>query len=304
MKRIGYLLGRRIRGDIELGRDSFTGRGGAITAPGARLNGRPEQDILEQSLTPNYVLGTRRIEDDRVFRYARAGNYTALWPTYAVISGCGFPEEGLVIAANSLAGTYTVTCESIGVIALNQFEEGYLVVAGGTERNQPLYRIRSNTAQLTPGGEFTITLWRSLMRPLTAGDETITLYRNKFAECRCLRAEYRTPPIVIPDEAYYASFIGLPLLGSWGAITYPGVVAKLAYFWAQTWGPCSICTFDWFGGQPSERWVGFYWDGSVICYKHIGSVSPSYQHAGFLLPLTYFGGASHETNLMELQISP
>ncbi|GAI46443.1 unnamed protein product, partial [marine sediment metagenome] len=72
------LYARRLKGDLDLGLEpSRIDPGGdrrlaEILTPGGLLPGRTEQDILVASENPNYRIGTRRVMDDRVFRYCYA----------------------------------------------------------------------------------------------------------------------------------------------------------------------------------------------------------------------------------------
>jgi len=133
IKKIGYILGRRIRGDMEMDLDPETGLFGAIIGPGARIAERPSQSYDEASNTQNYRIGSRMMLDDRVFRYAMAGD--TLCPGYgakntipqhvgfAAIGGCTEGEYTVVV---TVGGTDGILGD--GVIGEDELEGGYLVI--------------------------------------------------------------------------------------------------------------------------------------------------------------------------------
>ena len=124
-RNINQAIGRIIQEAFEDGliiEKLYTGR--------KQLAAGVDQNIHEQSVTPNFDIGTRLVQDDRVFRYSKAGAQL-----FALIEGhCGnFPREGASDAVIYAAGTYQVT------IPMNPNADHY------DEEVVEDYRIRLNT---------------------------------------------------------------------------------------------------------------------------------------------------------------
>lgn len=296
MKRIGFILGRRIRGDIELGLDSSTGRLGEIIAPGARIAGRPEQDILVATTAQNYVVGSRRYMDDRVFHYCFA-------PVEAVFGGAPSAQQGCFTASNLIYQGDAATQLAVlaGVRTFNFAYTGGLsalgcaahALAGGWFSGfgqRAMYRIEDNEAWAA--GNIRITLSRPLWNGIT-GDGVTRFYAwpNIYRNC------------VNPDPGYdniggltgWATVVAVPLIN----VTPP------AYFWGQTWGPMNLLNGTWganVGQTGNEREVHFDWLGRIV-YRGGGvALDAHMQRAGYLL----FDGreATGGDQLVFLQLAP
>jgi hypothetical protein len=84
-------------------------------------------------------------------------------------------------------------------------------------------------------------------------------------------------------------------------------VATLNYAWFQTWGPCACTPADFYGAGVSERQVVFASDGAITLSTS-STTEMAYQHAGFLIPNTYYNGGLVDLadggHLVFLQIAP
>lgn len=297
----------RMRGDMDLGlEDSRTGSGAKawaeIDTPGGLLPGRSHQSIYEQSEDPNYRIGTRRVMDDRVFRYAQAASTETLYPTYGVCCDATFVETAVVGTA-SARGAYTVTCTAQAAVEADEFANGWLLVCSGTFGYWVHYRIRSNTVQATPGGTFVVTLWDPLAAAISASDEVVTLFKNKYKGVRSIRG-YFAEYAALPDFMNYVTWVGVAMPRINLGTDYMGfVVSKSYYCWVQTWGPGMGSPVAAYGAEAYEQRLLFYQDGSLRVED--GGVG---QLAGYVLPRTYFGAAGHDipgpTLLVDYRISP
>jgi len=223
VKTLGYILGRRVRGNIELDVDPLTNRPGEIIAPGNRIAGRPEQDIYVAADVQNYLLGSRRVVDDRVFRYARAGNN--LDSQYG--AHIGFTQDvgfAVVTADLAAAGTYELEITvgagdgrlGTGEIPENELAGGYIIIFPDGMGDTMNRRIVSNTAVAAPGGAMTVVVDRPL---------SVNLTPNPHAEL--IASPYLD---VLEGNLDRQMIMGMP-----------SVAAMLGqYLWLQTWGPCWV----------------------------------------------------------------
>ncbi|MBA7606326.1 hypothetical protein ES703_13474 [subsurface metagenome] len=304
------LYAPRVRGDLDLGLEPtrLAGDGSQkwarIDAPGGLLPGGTPQGIYEQNSTQNYRIGTRRVTDDRVFHYAQAGSTETLFPTYGVCCDATFPESAVVATARAISA-YTVTCTSQAAVTADFFAEGWLAVSSGTFGYWPLYRIKSNTADLTGTGTFIVTLYDPLVAPISINDEVVTLFKNKYKGVRSIRS-YVVAHQDWPGIENRVCWVGIPLTPTnpTGTGIDDFVITQNYYFWVQTWGPCHGTGVDNYGEGNYEQRLIFYNDGSL----KVSTVAQVEQLAGYLLPNTYWGGIGHDlpgaVMLVDLRVSP
>lgn len=236
------------------------------------------QDIMEISASQLYPIGMRYVEGDRVYRYAKADSARQLRAAYPVYGNLLMTETG-VIAADALAGAKQIVCTAVGTVIANQFEGGKLVVSsGGGGGYGCQYRIRSNTAA-APAATFIVTLADALVAGLTAGVDTVTLYRSPWADVHSMRQE------VIDGAApnyHKVSWVGVPLR----------FVTAAHYCWVQTWGPCFVVESHDMGAVNDIRMTYFSDDGSLgemLDNEVGGAITYSFQIAGPILPVTTAG---------------
>lgn len=265
----------RLRGDIDLGLEpSRIGADGnqllaRIDAPGGRLPGQPDQSIYEQDTTPNFRIGTRRVVDERTFRYAYAGE--ALLASYGAQSWSCYSdaanvEDNTIGAAGTATDTY-ITCTAVGTVTPDMYAGGYALIRWEFS----YYRILSNTGA-TAGNPFTVYLDHPLWEDINVAS-LVTLYKNPWADTRILTG----------GSPLWASTVGIP----------PRDVDILNYYWAQTWGPCGgVLVID-CGAGESERGLYFVAEGALLTQSGLdpNANQPANQYAGFLLPYTGPGPA-------------
>ncbi|MBA7655209.1 hypothetical protein ES703_63108 [subsurface metagenome] len=230
-----------------------------------------KQGILEVSTTKVYPIGKRIALDERVFRYAYAGQALRAswgaqgWMCYSDAANV----EDATIAAAGVVGDNTILCTAVGTVTENMYEGGYALVRW----EMSYYRIISNTAA-TPGNTFTITVEGPLWENINAAS-LVTLYRNPWADTRLLEGAGMHP--------LWASTVGIPRRD----------VALGDYYWCQTWGPCSGVLVADLGDLAAERGLYFLANGALYTQtgEHATNNYPANQYAGFLLPYTGPGPA-------------
>ena len=289
MKKIGYILGRRIRGSIELGLDPTTQRLGEIIAPGARIPGRPEQDILVASATQNYLVGSRRQIDDRVLHYCRA-------PIEPVFGGApnaqigAFTNSSMIYQGDGAQGIVLVGATELDFttaepIAAHALIDGWFCGYG----ERAFYRIRDN--DLATGALCHIYLYRAVWNQIGGGATRFYAYPNIYLNT-CW-----------PDPGYDA----VGGLTGWASVVCVPLINPAVgdFYWGQTWGPIPMINGTWganVGQTGNEREVHFDWMGRIV-YRGGGvALDAHMQRAGYLL----FDGreATGGDQLVFLQLAP
>lgn len=241
---------------------------------GVQLAAGVDQDIHEQSVTQNFDIGTRLVQDDRVFRYSKAGAQL-----FALIEGhCGnFPREGASDAVIYAAGTYQVTIP-MNVNADHYSEEvvedywknGYIwimqhpIVTGGGQ----FYRILSSSAAVA--GFVTLTLAEPLVEQVGASC-WITAWANIYSD-------------ILGGADVRMSSVCIPLIP----------VTSGNWFWGQTWGPIFNHSGQSPGRKDMDREVYFHPGVHLLGQRGITPGSevdftldnPIPQRAGFLITNT------------------
>lgn len=233
------------------------------------LTGGVDQDILVESVTPNFEIGTRLVIDDRVFRYCKAEG------TLIALNGgrcSNFPREGNTDAVVYEAGTYQITIPinpNADKISLEEVEDywkdGYIWIMEDpivTKVGQ-MHRIKSSTAEA--GGYVTLTLHRPLKFEV-AKSTWITAWANLYKG-------------ITGDVDKRMSIVCIPLIP----------VTDGNYFWGQTWGPIFMSGGTAPGRKDDDREIYSrilgaqgVWSGSDIAFET--DVIP--QRLGFLITNT------------------
>ncbi|HUV51588.1 MAG TPA: hypothetical protein VMW64_00760 [Dehalococcoidia bacterium] len=229
-KKIGYILGRRIQGDLgPLQTDPLSQLPGRIMGPCVNLTGA-EQQYWELSLVPNYTLGSRMVIDERTFRYCFG--QTALERNIGCFNFTQWPINGVLGVAGAVAGSRTIVVPE-GVCVANAYAGGWLVIF---TVNMQWYRILSNTA--TAAGVTTLTLDRPIEQVAAAGT-AITGYPNVFSNVRApgspgMPAGFNTvvcvPPVAVPINNFFWGQRAGPCYGVADG-TVPGIVADRRPLW-------------------------------------------------------------------------
>lgn len=208
-----------------------------IMSGGHMLVGGKPQDIHEQSTIQNYDIGTRLVMDDRVFRYAKAGDVLT-----AINGGrcTNFPQEGETDAVAYVVGAYQITIPMnpnadnyTAEQVANYWAEGYIWVQQWPQVTGigELYRIKSSAA--ASGGFVTLTLYRPLT-VLVPESNWITAWPNLYQNVKTA------------SDARM-SVVCVPLIP----------VASGSWFWGQTWGPIFMSSGAAPGRGDHERDVYF-----------------------------------------------
>ncbi len=235
-----------------------------------------------------YPIGTRFVDDDRVWRYAYAGGTCTTGYAAAAFNkfSTGTTQETATIAAAGSDGDTTISCTTQGTVTADLFAGGYFLVYWEFQ----CYRIESNTA--TSGTTFIITMDNPLDQDIS-GSSVVTVYKDKYTDCRRLTSG---------EQAGFAGVVGVP----------HKTITSGAYGWLQTWGPAAVAGTDNIGETPGERGLYAMHDGSVFCTTgiHGSNNQPAYQYLGYAVG--YTGTAVGGTGLdfqgahiyIELQIAP
>ncbi|MBA7712492.1 hypothetical protein ES703_121469 [subsurface metagenome] len=304
------LYGRRIKGDLDLGLEpSRIDPGGErrlaeIITPGGLIPGGSEQDILEESEKANYRIGTRRVMDDRVFRYCY---------TKEVLSAQlgAFMSPKLYWEGNGnmgLAAQFATEVEFDNkdgvavpeeVIAIHQLADGWVagVALPGPDLTS-LYcmKIKDNEAShgASAGDVETckITLYRKMPLGIFGAGHRSYVYPNIYAN------------VVAHGGAAYNQCLGTVV-----CVPLFKVTAK-RYFWGLTWGIFyGICgTWGENVGQTVNKRI-FHFDGNGAMVYEIGrpDVDQYFQPGGYIMmngQATEGGAILNGDQLCFLHLSP
>ena len=239
------------------------------------------QDIYEISGTKNYPIGMRIARDERVFRYARIAEVASL--IGRAVANKNTDEENALAAATSAIGSTTVliTVQAAAGLVANELKGGYLTYPWFY-----CHRIRSHPAALS-GATCLLQLETAIHGTEITGATRVFAFHNPWYG---VGYEVAT--------SHCASYVGWPF----------DSIAIGQYTWVQTWGPVNPVTGAFFGA-PGERQAWFAADGGITTFANPATdMDQSYQHAGFWIPNTWYGGASHAMqdggHLLFLQICP
>jgi len=286
MKKLGYITGRRIRGDLEMGLDRETGRPGAIIGPGERIENRPEQDIYEVSDIQNYRVGSRMMLGDWVFHYCQADE---------ALSGLrGKFTDGDRVYANTLAlgpvtpaevGDLTVTYVPDTAIALNELAGGYL----GCFNPYLTKQIKSNTECAGAGAPVTLTLERPLPYAILVGAWLVS-YPNLYRHVLNMGG--------LAANAIWHSVCAIPVRTT----VQPG-----NWFWGLTWGPVAMVVNTWgnlVGRTANQRNIFFGHDGGIVYHAGVGATDCLMQNAGHLVMNGNTPSTPNGDQLVFIQLAP
>lgn len=294
MKKIGFILGRRIRGNIELDLDPLTQRLGEILSPGARIAGRPEQDILEVTEDQNYVIGSRRYVDDRVFRYCHSKEALA-YRTGAFMDKLYYWEgeaeggwgEGVKVFEFDNTGVLIGT-----PIPAHALKDGWAI------SGQLCQRIKDNEGEV--GGVTSITLYRGLSHALTDA-QGMYVYPNIYANLMDTGGD-GTHNADIGANPCYGTVVCVPLT----------IVPLDRYFWGLTCGifygvcgqHCGGPLGSGVGEQANNRTFGFDQLGHMV--HRIGGHAAGdgeHQPGGYIM-MDGHGATTGGDQLCFLQLAP
>lgn len=243
-------------------------------------------DIRDVDAVQKYPIGTKLIDSERVFYYAKASAVGVTKTDYGVKNGYGQDVSYTTIAAKAYIGDTSIVIDvgagagqgANGTFVANYFAGGFVVVFNHDE-DAFVCRIVGNTA-VSGGGEMTLTLQDELPVDLLPDVD--------HAECMAhwaVGCEFNTA-----NEE--------PVVG----VAHAKVPAAY-YFWLQTWGPV------WLGPSSAgpceaahQHQVVFESTGEVDGHIYNSAVLTEQQHAGF--GLCHAVGGGQGAPFIMLQICP
>ncbi len=282
MKRVGYILGRRIKGDIIMDTDPFTNAPGRLLGPAVRLT-NTDQFYDEASDVQNFTIGSRMLVDERAFRYARAAGVLipdvgakCIWDqaiAHRVVANTPALSTQITIttaAPDGLAGD--------GSFAANELEGGYIVIWPTVANHVINRRILANSLR-AGAGAMVVTL-----------DRPIPILTGAGATGECMASQY-AHVLLDNDDAH--SVVGVPMIAA----------TNHQYVWLQTWGPI-WCAPGGAGllGIGGNRQAVFRHDGSVDIHDPADATVNMRQHAGYIISSAPGGGQG--APFIFLQIAP
>jgi hypothetical protein len=214
-----------------------------------------------ESTSRLYPIGTKFVDDDRIWRYVKAGNtctrlrILGSYNAYAT----DLTREYAVLAVQAEVGDTTLTCTAQATVAENVFAGGYVIIQATVKQ---LYRIVSNTAA-TVGLTFTVTLDHPV-RTTLAVTNYAGLYKDIYADVRY-------------NHTNTGGFIA-------GVCVPHYTITSGSYSWGQTWGPSLVACSDAIGADLNERDLVINIDGAVNITQDVST--SGFQHAGYLLAYT------------------
>ena len=174
-----------------------------------------EQSIYKSSSVALDELGKRKVVGDRVFRYAKAKNTVA---AALIASATAHDAKWLktTIGTDWVVGARIVALYASTNISSDQFAEGYLWVAQGTDANEGYaYRVKTHPAA-TNTNDYNVTLYDPIAKTADTADKCSVipnLYNDVIAN-----VDENNPPVGVA----------------------PIAVTTGDYFWLQTWGPAAV----------------------------------------------------------------
>lgn len=139
------------------------------------------QGLYEYSTNKMHDLGqVGMTSDGRKFRYCLAGELLVTGDLYTN-SAVSTNFNGMTVQAAAAIGAKDVAVTLGGTaVTANLFDDGYLMVYGGTGIGQQ-FQILSHTVQTSTTGTCTFTIKGKLAVALTTADSKITVVKNPYA---------------------------------------------------------------------------------------------------------------------------
>jgi len=188
------------------------------------------QSLFDESATQKHRLGTiRQLDDGRRFVYCQAT--AAQLAAGITVSTAFLPQACTVAAADVAYGDGTVVGSKYFSLTLtgtpteNLYRDGFLVVTLNEGAGE-MYKIRGNSADDDPAtGRMKVYLYDALATLWVAASTTVDIFKNPYKDVLI------TPACATGGAQTSAEFIR-------GVTTR--IITASYYFWAQTWGPCSL----------------------------------------------------------------
>jgi hypothetical protein len=243
-------------------------------------------DIGDIDSIQKYPVGTKLLDNERVFYYAKASSVGVTKTDYGVKNGYRQAVAYANVAVAAAIGDRTLVIDVAGTdgngkngaIAANELAGGFVVIFGHDD-DATVCRILENTAT-TGASEMTLTLQDKITATLVVDADQAECMAHWASGC-----EYNTN-----NEE--------PVVG----VAHKKVTANY-WFWLQTWGPC------WLGpssGGPCDgahkHQVVFESTGEVDGHEYDSAILTEQQHAGF--GLCHANANGQGAPFLMLQICP
>lgn len=243
-------------------------------------------DIRDIDSVQGYPVGTKLVDGERVFYYAKASAIGVTSSDLGVKNGYRQHIAYTTVAVAAAKGDKTLVIDVAatdgiaknGAIAVNELAGGYVVIFGH-DSDAHVCRILENTVRVAGAGEMTLTLQDEINATLVADADHAECMANPFLGCETN----------IDDEE--------PVVG----VAHVKVTANY-WFWLQTWGPAWLSPQGEVGDAPHDHQVVFRHDGSLDEHDYSDVYTAKQQHAGFVLAHANAGGQG--AVFVMLQICP
>jgi len=214
-------------------------------------------DLSVADTVQKYPLGTRFVDGDRAYRYAKAGgtlrtDLLGKIGKIQCVKYCSVQAAALQYAS-TIAVTVAITDGHAGdgAIAVNELAGGYILIFDATYTGgQPqVLQIKSNTVVAAGGGTMTVVVDGKLQNALTTSDSAELI---------------ASPYLSILAQA------SLSYSNVYGHIGRPTVAATIGQFlWIQTWGACFLSPQTDVGVNTGGSGAG---QNYIVVARHDGSI--------------------------------
>jgi len=232
------------------------------------IAGTVTTDIMDQSSTQLVPIGMKYEQDNRTYRYCKAGSahggvLRGAINGHIIPGDTGTPGfEGAAGYATTAGSTSVRIADTAATHTKNYYAGGYMLIFG---TQFECHYIMGNTASDGTSLVLTLPYTDTIDVDLAATGIGVTLYPSIYSNVQAATSV----------RSDYESFVVLP----------QGIVTSGYYFWGQTKGPCWITAHGgtWPGAGACLRDVYFHTDGTIdpASIRVVGTLSP--QRAGYLL---------------------
>lgn len=240
-------------------------------------------DIRDIDSVQKYPVGTKLLDGERVFYYAKATSVGVTNADLGVKNGLRQHIAYTTVAVAAAIGDKTLVIDvdtddyNSGVIAANELAGGFVVVFPH-DQDTFTSRILENTA--TAGAaEMTLTLQDEIPVALVVDADHGECMASPWFGCET-NTDGEEPVLGMAHAKVTASF----------------------WFWLQTWGPVWIAPQGTVGDAANDHQVVFRHDGSIDEHDYNDANVTKQQHAGFGLCHALAGGQG--AVFIMLQICP
>jgi len=220
-------------------------------------------NVYSESVIQEYPIGTKFVDDDRIWRYVKAGNTCTrgrLLQSYNRFSD-GTNVEYAVVPTAGVVGDDHIHFTAVGTVTENMFAGGYAILQSG----RLMYRIQEHDA-VTALAAGTVTIDGTLRNAITALSHYVQLMRDIYSNVQ---------------------YLSSGATAGWGTGVCVGhhTITSGSYAFGQTWGPCMVAGTDNYGANVGERLLVMGHDGaSILQTEH--DETYDYQNIGPIIAYT------------------